>query len=106
MCGSATLTMVASRMTISWAVAMTSRARPGWRLPTLVEVCPVAERVVVMPSMLANRGAFVAGQRNRLRPRQQGCGRGAAYYRGSRRGLLPRAGAQPGPGPYASEHGQ
>src|ERR1700730_4799501 len=33
MCGRATLTMVASSTTMSWAVAMTSRARPRRRLP-------------------------------------------------------------------------
>jgi len=33
MCGRATFTMVASSTTMSWAVAMTSSARPRRRLP-------------------------------------------------------------------------
>src|SRR5262245_950788 len=44
MSGSATLTIVASRITISWAVAMTSNARPRWREPGPAPAVPVPVR--------------------------------------------------------------
>src|SRR5580704_6885729 len=49
MCGRATLTMVASSTTMSWAVAMTSSARPRRRLPPPAvaageAACPVTDR--------------------------------------------------------------
>src|ERR1700761_7123319 len=110
MWGSATLTMVASRRTISCAVAMTSRARPRCRLPGPVDVFSAEESVVAMPSMLASPGAGVAGQRTPLWPGQPGCRRGPVYYGGSSPRMRPRAGARSGPSPYASrmgsEHGR
>src|SRR5438105_7900554 len=47
MCGSATLTTVASSTTISCAVAMTSSATPSRRPPLRSRVLSVAESVVV-----------------------------------------------------------
>src|SRR2546429_1316217 len=44
MWGSATLTMVASSTTISWAVAMTTSARPRRRLPGPAPAVPVTDR--------------------------------------------------------------
>src|SRR6266550_1210319 len=46
MWGSATLTMVASSTTISWAVAMTTSARPRRRLPGPAPAVPVTDRPV------------------------------------------------------------
>src|SRR5579859_1629317 len=42
MWGRATFTMVASRTTMSWAVAMTTRARPRWRWRAPTAVAPAA----------------------------------------------------------------
>ena len=42
MCGRATLTMVASSTTISWAVAMTASARPSRRWPPAAAAAPPA----------------------------------------------------------------
>src|SRR5215469_2712123 len=53
MWGRATFTMVASRITMSWAVAMTSRARPRWRWGPAVAVAalpPVSGSAVDMQS--------------------------------------------------------
>src|SRR5215469_10082456 len=53
MWGRATFTMVASRTTMSWAVAMTSRARPRWRWAPVVALAalpPVSGSAVDMQS--------------------------------------------------------
>src|SRR6185369_15889946 len=48
MCGSATLTMVASSTTMSWAVAITTRARPRlrWRAPSAPARAPLSRTTV------------------------------------------------------------
>jgi hypothetical protein len=48
MCGSATFTIVASRTTISCAVAMSTSASPSRRLPPVSATVPVVDCVVVM----------------------------------------------------------
>jgi hypothetical protein len=63
MCGSATLTMVASSTTISWAVAMTSSATPWWRPSFWVSAGPITEDVIAMPSMLPAGRPPVVGHR-------------------------------------------
>src|SRR5215470_269962 len=93
MCGSATLTMVASRTTISCAVAMTSSATPRWRPPRRVLVRSVAENVVAMTSMLAAGRPAVVAHGNRLLAGQHGCRRAPAYSARSSRQSLPRADA-------------
>src|SRR5215469_6806564 len=53
MWGRATFTIVASRITMSWAVAMTSRARPRWRWAPVVALAalpPVSGSAVDMQS--------------------------------------------------------
>src|ERR1700761_1726631 len=93
MCGRATLTMVASRITISCAVAITSRARPGCRLPAELDVGFVAVNVVAMAPMVVAGRPAVVGRRNRLLADQRAGGRPPGYSAGSSRQSLPLAGA-------------
>src|SRR5262249_54093004 len=79
MCGRATLTMVASSTTISWAVAMTSRATPRWRPPRRARVVSSTENVVAMTPMLADGRPAVVARRKRLLAGQRGC-RGTPGY--------------------------
>src|ERR1022692_1143397 len=54
MCGSATFTIVASSTTMSWAVAITTSARPRWRLAGPAAEARPATGCVVDMGLLAN----------------------------------------------------
>src|SRR5215471_1802520 len=91
MCGSATLTTVASSTTISCAVAMTSSATLRWRPPRRVLVLSVAENVVAIHAILAAGRPAVVAHRKRLLAGQRGCCGMSAYAAGSSLRSLPRA---------------
>src|SRR5690349_19616701 len=85
MCGSATLTMVASSTTMSWAVAITTRARPRlrWRAPPPPAWAPLSRTAVPAaeaPGPLSGVRADMTLLRNffSLRPSRNKRGRGGA----------------------------
>src|SRR5215470_16622632 len=96
MCGSATLTMVASSTTISCAVAMTSSATPSRRPPLSLRVLSIIGNVVAIHPMLAAGRPAVVAHGKRLLPGQRGCRGTREYDVGSRRQYLPPADALAG----------
>ena len=97
MCGSATLTMVASSTTTSCAVAMTSSARPGRRPAPGAGCAGYGKCGCHDPRCCRPGGRPVVGHRGRLLAAQRGLGGPRGYSAGSSRKWVRRADAPAGP---------
>ena len=89
MWGSATFTIVASSTTMSWAVAMTTRARPRWRRTGPASAPPAAARTVAGCVVLM--GSPCQGMRIRARGGDATCGRSGKGRSAATRPLPGRA---------------